>query len=314
MIIPQDDGFHGINTNPSVEWWYFDGVFDNGYGIHVGIKVISFGRWGFVRELINIYKDTELKEKAYGTRTLDDYQISKKYPDIQRNGHAILSFDYNEYNKSDQWNYLISLDVNNLAVQLEFKGVSQGFKYTTSHEGWTVAQPKATVYGTLQINKTIIPVQGTGYHDHNWNFSTETGARATGWYWGKVTSANYTLTWAKIKKTTFADETIITNLGILNTKHKGFEFIHPQNITFTTSDLEYHNGRFIPTVLKLKIKQDDIDIDVKLTATSIQRNRPKLLTLHYWRYFVSVDGYIKKADTIDYLKDDIQIIEYMRFI
>ena len=313
-IIPKDDAFHGIRSNPSVEWWYFDAVFDNGYGVHVGLKVISLGRWGIVRELINIYKDTELKEKAYATRSLHDYKISMDKPDIKKNSQKILAFNHDEYNKTNQWNYAISLAVKHLSVQLQFKGISQGFKYETSHEGWTVAQPKALVNGTLRINDTLLPVQGTGYHDHNWNFSIGTGIRAIGWYWGKITSSNYTLTWAKIKKTTFADDTIVTNLGILNTKHKGFEYIHPNNITFTTSDLVYQNGRFIPTELTLTIKQDDIDIDVTLTATSIQRTRPKLLTLHYWRYFVTISGHIKNNDHTDHLNDDIQIIEYMRFI
>ena len=313
-ILPKDDAFHGIQSRFSIEWWYFDAVFDTHYGIHVGIKVISFGRWGFVKQLVNLYNDSKVEEKAYITKPLNQFQISKEFPDIRYNYKNLLEFDYEEYNKTGNWKYTVRVDVKNLAVNLTFVSETQGFKYETAHEGWTVAQPKAKVKGSLKIDDKIIKVKGKGYHDHNWNFSLSTGLRCKGWYWGKVNSENYTLTWAKIMKTHFADETIVKNLGVLNVINQGHEFIHPENITFTASKRNFYHGRFIPTVFTLKIVQGKIEVNVTFNAVSIQRTPPNFLTVHYWRYFVSINGYIKMGGNVDYLDDDLQIIEFIRFI
>jgi predicted secreted hydrolase len=313
-IVPRDDAFHHIKKGFSIEWWYFDAVFKDNYGVHIGIKIITFGKWGFVRQLINIYNESKVEEKAYVTKPLNQFQISREFPDIKHKNKHILKFDRDEYNKTGDWNYNVNLDVKDISVNLNFVGKSKGFKYKTTHEGWTVAQPKAKVNGILKINDEAIEVSGKGYHDHNWNFSLSTALRAKGWYWGKVTSDNYTLTWAKIIKTSFADETILKNFGILNVIDQGYTIIDPKNITLDTAEREFHNGRFIPTLYKLKIKQDDIDIDITFNAVSIQRAPPRFLTIHYWRYFVSVNGYIKVGENTDYLNNNLQIIEFMRFI
>ncbi|GAI73695.1 unnamed protein product, partial [marine sediment metagenome] len=65
------------------EWWYFDAVFNQNYGIHIGIKVISFAKRGFVRELVNIYNDTKVEEQDFRIRPLNQYKISEEIPDIK---------------------------------------------------------------------------------------------------------------------------------------------------------------------------------------------------------------------------------------
>jgi len=313
-ISPKDDAFHGFQNKLSVEWWYFDAIFDDNYGIHVGIRVTSYKRWGVVEQFINIYNGSRVEEKANIIKPLKKFQISKVYPDIKYNNKNLLEFDYEEYNKTGNRNYTITMDIKNLAVNLTFASQTEGFKYETSHEAWTVAQPKAKVYGFFKIDDKLINVKGEGYHDHNWNFSLMTAFRGIGWYWGKVTSENYTLTWAKIMKTHFADDTILENIGILNEINKGYTFINSESIAFTANKRKYLDGRFIPTYFALKIIQDEIEVNVTLTAVLTQRTSPDFLTIHYWRYFVSISGYIKIGENVDYLNDDLQIIEFMRFI
>jgi predicted secreted hydrolase len=225
-----------------------------------------------------------------------------------------MIFDYDTYNKTGKCNYRISVQIDHIKVNLTFLQKTQGFKYITEYEGWTVAQPKAVVRGTLTIDDNIIPVQGRGYHDHNWNFSISTGLRSRGWYWGKVTSTNYTVTWANILTTPFYTNQIDENIAIINTLNEGFTNIHPENIVFSSNEKEYQNGRFIPTEFHLKIDQDDILVNVTFNAMSIQRGPPDFLTIHYWRYFVSVNGYIQVEGKRDQIQDMIQIIEYVRFI
>ena len=314
-IKPKDDAFHGIQDQLTNEWWYFDAVFGNGYGIHVGIKVISFAnRWGVVNQIINVYNHSVVEHQVSSMDIIDQFMISQEYPKISYQGKPILVFDYDEYNKTGNWNYSIYVNVDHINVNLSFIQRTQGFKYITSHEGWTVAQPKATVNGSLKIDDRIIPVHGKGYHDHNWNFSLATGLRSTGWYWGKVSSSNYTLTWAKILKMPFVDEEMVENIAIFNTIDNGFIPIDPENMKFSVDEKVFLNGRFIPTEFGLIINQDDIELNVTFHAVSIQRAPPDFLTIHYWRYFVSVSGYIEKDGKRDYLDNDLHIIEHVRFI
>ncbi len=311
---PKDDAFHGINNKYCLEWWYFDVVFNGNHGIHIGLMVNSFMSWGFVREMINIYNNTNVEEKETRFRPLNQYEISEEVPEILHNYEKLMEFDYDEYISSGNWNYTLTLEMEKIKVDLKFIGKSKPFKYETEGEGWTVAQPKAEVEGIITINGEELSIDGTGYHDHNWNFSVETGIKGKGWYWGKLASQNYSLTWSKIEKTRFADDTISEKIGILSISDKDYIKIDSKNITFAEYDYEYHDGRFIPTKFKLHAIQDNLEINVSFTAVSIQRIGLKILPLHYWRYFISITGNIKLGENIDYFEDDIQIMECMKFL
>ena len=313
-IEPKDDAFHGFNQKYSLEWWYFDAILNNNYSIHLGIKIISFGEFGVVREFINFYNDSKIENKVYSTSPIDIFDFSKEYPIIKKNNNNLMEFDYKEYNKTDRWNYKINLNFENLSINLTFIGITKGFKYETSNECWTIAQPKAIVNGIIFNRGKIIPVSGTGYHDHNWNFSISTGIRAKGWFWGKIISENYTCTWVDIIKNKFTDSEFIQTFGIVNIINNGYEYIYPENIKFNTDKREFYQGRFIPTEFSLRFLQNNIDVNVTFSAISIERYPPIFLTIHYWRYFVLIDGYIKINNNIDYLNKDLQIIEFMRFI
>lgn len=311
---PKDDAFHGIRNKYSLEWWYFDAVFNENHGIHIGLMINSFIRGGFVREMINIYNNTKVEEKETRFRPLNQYEISGEIPEIKHNNEKLMEFDYDEYKSSGNWNYTITLEIEKIKVDLKFIGKSTPFKYETDVEGWTVAQPKAEVKGIITINGEELNIDGTGYHDHNWNFSVETGIKVKGWYWGKISNQNYSLTWSKIQTTRFADDMISEKIGILSIINKDYIKIDSKNITFEEYDYEYHDGRFIPTKFKLYAIQENLEIDVNFKAVSIQRIGLKIMPLHYWRYFISNTGYIKLGENIDYFENDIQIMECMKFI
>ncbi|MEF8848590.1 MAG: hypothetical protein V5A68_05595 [Candidatus Thermoplasmatota archaeon] len=313
-ITPKDDAFHHKKNIFTQEWWYFDAVFDKEYDIHIGIKVITVGKISFVRQLINIYKNNEIYEKKYVTKPINQFQISEKYPNIKYKNKDIMKFDQEEYNKTGRWKYYLNIDLGIIKANLTFIGKSKGFTYTTSEEGWTVAQPKAKVKGTIFLNDEIKKINGTGYHDHNWGFSLKTSIRGKGWFWGKVQSNNYSLTWAKIIKTTFADNTLPEKLAVLSTLNDDFIKINPENIKFTAKKYRYRNGRFIPTNFSFYTSQENVEIKVNFNAISIERTEPTFFTIHYWRYFISMNGYIRVGNKVDRLKDSFQIMEYLRFI
>jgi hypothetical protein len=66
--------------------------------------------------------------------------------------------------------------------------------------GWVVAMPRAKVKGTLTVDGQKIPVEGEGYHDHNWASGAAGGpgggVGASGWLWGRNHFGRHTLVWS----------------------------------------------------------------------------------------------------------------------
>ena len=110
------------------------------------------------------------------------------------------------------------------------------------------------------------------------------------------------------------EQTFTEKLGVLNTQNDCFIVIDPQNISFSSKSYIFRNNRFIPTEFQIQIIQDDVFIDVTLTAKKIHLSKPSVMTMHYWRYFVSVNGVISYGDTVEHMNNKTQIMEYMRFI
>lgn len=313
-IVPQDDAYHGPTIHPSMEWWYFDSIFTNGYSAHIGFRIISVQELTYLTTSITLYKNNEIIADASELVLPTDFQTSEEVPTLQIRENSVMKLDVANWHETKQMTYSINHIIDTIGVNLSFTGTTTGWKYITTHEGWTVALPKATVQGYLLYDGKIIDVNGRGYHDHNWNFSLSTPVRAWGWYWGKITTEQFSFTWANIMDTGIGEPTFVENLGVLNTDNMGFFQISPDNITFTSSDYEFIDGRFIPQRFTMKIKQGLTEINVTMQSQSIHRGPPDILTLHYWRYFVTVNGTISHNGITNELNDQTQIIEYMRFI
>ena len=76
-IIPKDDAFHGNINIIDVEWWYFDAVFDNGYSIHIGIRLYHLRNSGLLESRINIYKDGKVETET--TKRADQRSLQKTF-------------------------------------------------------------------------------------------------------------------------------------------------------------------------------------------------------------------------------------------
>mgnify|MGYP006281849267 FL=1 len=313
-ITKKDDAYHGTTPYPSMEWWYFDSILNKNYSIHIGFRILSFQNFKMLKPTINIYQNSHLIAHETTVIPKKYFSISEMMPLLKIKNKAVMFVQDSNKNNNDYFTYHIEYKTNNIGVSLKFKGVTEGWKYETLHEGWTVALPQATVNGTLLLNNETIPVQGTGYHDHNWNFGLKTPARGWAWYWGKIRSEHYCLSWANIKKTGILKQTFMDRIGVLNTINGSFEVINVNNISITAESYILKNSRRIPTKFHIYAKQNDILIDVSLETTSIHRTDPSALTMHYWRYFVNVSGMIKKGDVIDEFQNVTHIMEFMRFI
>ena len=313
-ITKKDDAFRGSKPYPSAEWWYFDSILDNDYSIHIGFRILSFQNLHILKPSINIYHKSNLI--AHETKLIPKkyFFTSKEKPLLQIENESVMFVNDAENNEDKYWTYNVNYKLNNIGAFLKFKGITEGWKYETINEGWTVSLPQASVIGNIFLNNEIVAVNGMGYHDHNWNFSLKTPARGWSWYWGKIRSEHFCLSWANIKKTGILKQTFLDRIGVLNTIKGSFDVIDAENISISADTFIIKDSRKIPTKFHIYAKQDDLIIDVNLDTISIHRTQPSAFTIHYWRYFVKISGKIKKGDTIDEIHDVTQIMEFMRFI
>ncbi len=309
-----DDAFHGPTPYPSMEWWYFDSIFENEYSVHIGFRILSFQNFQMLKPTINIYYKSDLIANESTIISQKNFFTSETIPLLKIENKPVMLLDQLNNTDKNHWSYQVTYNINDVGVDLIFTGVTEGWKYVTLHEGWTVALPQASVKGNIFFDNEIIPVTGKGYHDHNWNFGLKTPARGWSWYWGKITSEHFSFSWANIKKTGILKQTFSEKLGILNTVQGSFDVIDIENIFISADSFIIKNGRRIPTRFHIYAKQDDLLINVTMETTSVHRTAPAALTMHYWRYFVTISGIIKKGDVVDHLNNNIHIMEYMRFI
>jgi hypothetical protein len=313
-ITKKDDAFHGSKPYPSAEWWYFDSILNNDYSIHIGFRILSIQNFQLLKPTINIYHKSNLI--AHETKLIPKkyFFASENKPLLKIENESVMLVNDSVNTDEDYWTYHINYKIKNVGASLKFTGITEGWKYVTLNEGWTVSLPQASVSGNIFFNNEILAVNGTGYHDHNWNFSLKTPVRGWSWYWGKIRSRHFCLSWVKIKKTGILKQTFLDRIGVLNTISGSFDVIDVENITISADTYIIKNSRKVPTKFHIYVKQDDMIIDVNLDTISIHRTQPSALTIHYWRYFVKISGFIQKGDTIDEINDVTQIMEFMRFI
>ena len=319
-IHPADDGFHGAKNIIDIEWWYFDAVFDNEYSVHVGFRLYHIKGFGVLQQRINIYyKGTSISETK--KRDILKYaDSSKDDPNISVKNNRYVSFDMDHYKKTDEWRYHISLDINDVGVDLVFTGATPGWKIETDTTCWTVPLPKAKVTGTITLHGKPIEVSGVGYHDHNWGYSPVTVIQNQGWYWGRITSETLHLTWANtISSRNEQDLIAVLNKEKDNTKDDAglVHSVHPKNINFSPTNFSSFQKFQIPYIFHFAFEENDssgagnIAADITMKTVDVHYNR--IFIIHYWRYHVKTNGILQYGDITEKIVDKPQIIEFLSF-
>ena len=310
-IIPSDDAFHGSPKRISAEWWYFDAIFNNNYSAHIGFKTFSRKRLGMVSPNIQFYKEGQFVVNAAKRYLFRNFETSKEVPIVKLFNKSVFEFNDDNYNKSGDWIYKFKLKIDKNAVDLEFKGVTKGWKIETENECWTVALPKAIVTGDIVVNGKKMKVNGIGYHDHNWNYSMLTVMNyGRGWYWGKIRSKSFNIVWANIIKTAKKSEI----LAVVNQDNNGFYNIDPKNIHFKAEKFTRVHGRKTPTHFSLKIDDvvDDTSVKADMKMESENIHFDKALLAPYWRHHIKTVGNISIGNKIEQV-DTNHIMEFLSF-
>ena len=197
-----DDARHELTNLNSFEWWYFDATFDNKYSIvtswHRGIQAFT-PLIGIPYNLIlfAVYDSVGTASIIPAIFEEKDVIISDKSCDVTMGPNHV----YGNYPT-----YRIHFLQGGLGCDLVFTNMTQGYRSSPDgiykfgqdpyrYLGWVVAQPRATVSGTLFYNGREIPVTGNGYHDHNWG-NVPLKSLYNFWYWGRILLKGYTFVYS----------------------------------------------------------------------------------------------------------------------
>lgn len=301
----KDDAFHDAKTSYYTEWWYFDAAFDNNYSAQMSVRIAKMLNLGFVFKRLDIYKDGVILSHNQKLYLIQDFSTSKEKPLVYLDDFCVINGYIDNF--TGNWVYDLSFQFDDASALLKFIGCTKGWKgQLHGNDWWGVSLPRAKTSGTLIINDKLINVTGIGYHDHNWEVTASTVINF-GWYWGKIHTANYTITWAKIMRTKITGYPIL----VINKNHGEYLNIEPTQIQFIADNFSFENRHLIPHSFKLIADKKNISINVKMEVINIHHDR-FFIFMNYWRYHINCQGFItvnSQTETID----TIQVAEFIRF-
>jgi hypothetical protein len=299
-----DDAFHGSDSLHFTEWWYFDSVFDNGYSVQIGIRIVGLINQGLIHVRLDIYKDGKLISHEIEPYILWDVFTSKEIPLVELNGRKIME-GYID-NSTGKWIYNLNIQLNKASAKLIFTGCTKGWKGVTPGGKWAVILPRANVKGIITYNNNTVNVEGIGYHDHNWDVTLFTGINF-GWHWGKMNSESYTITWAKILTTRFWGQPLL----VINEKDGDYINIESENINLQITEYTINQGMLVPNEFIIEANERNVSIHIDMEVIDIHHVR-WVGIINYWRYHMQCSGYITIGDVIEPI-DQIEITEFIRF-
>jgi hypothetical protein len=77
----------------------------------------------------------------------NNFETSQEIPSLQIKDASVMKLNVTDWQQNHQMTYSINHLIDDVGVDLVFTGTTVGWKYITSHEGWTVALPKARMQG-----------------------------------------------------------------------------------------------------------------------------------------------------------------------
>jgi len=183
-IVPREDGRRTTPSPENFEWWYFDGLLDDGT-----VLVVWFGdNWlyGSHKRAVNIELTLPGQSTRRIRRTFDEPgAFSTTGADIAIGPHTF---------KGDLDTYRIHVDANEtggLGCDLVLHRRVPSYRPATGYMSagkhyfaWLAAVPEGKVSGTITVDKVTREVSGSGYHDHNWG-NVSPAALFDGWWWGR---------------------------------------------------------------------------------------------------------------------------------
>ena len=191
-IAVREDGRRTLQSTDTFEWWYFDGLLDDGT-----VVVVWFGdNWfyGSHKRAVSVELTPPGQPTRRVMRTFDEPgSFSADHADIRIGPHQF---------KGDLDTYLIHVDpaeTGGIGCDLTLRRRVASYRPATGYIeagkqyfAWLVAVPEGAVTGTLSADGVTRQVAGSGYHDHNWG-NVSPAKLFDNWWWGRGRSGEHTI-------------------------------------------------------------------------------------------------------------------------
>jgi hypothetical protein len=178
------------------EWWYFDGLLDDGTVIVaiMGENYVTPDRY-VILEITPPGKQTIKVLKSYK----EAGQFATEQADVRISKHRFVG---------DLDHYRIVVDpseADGLGVDLQLTRKAPSYRPATGHVrdgdrefAWVVAVPNGDVTGSMTVNGVTTQIHGNGYHDHNWGdiFPKDI---LDNWWWGRAVVGDHTVIVAELR-------------------------------------------------------------------------------------------------------------------
>ena len=171
------------------EWWYMDAHFTNGY-MAVAALHIDGDEHGVNRPFIalNIAKDGQKLVDHRLPFPAEGMTAATDRADTTLSNSRFWSLDgLNRYHvfvdPAEHDGY--GLDIELVRTVPPYRPGTGRWDFNGTHFSWLCAMPGATARGTLTIDGTQVPVEGNGYHDHNWG-DVPMDHLLSDWLWGRA--------------------------------------------------------------------------------------------------------------------------------
>ena len=215
-LMPRDAAWHSdIVGEGYFEWWYLDGVFQEGYELAAvlfasrGDRVLS-GAWGKPEEAKLPYvsfRITTPEGKAHDSGRiipLSSFKASTETCDVTMGVNTLMG-KFKPSGLPEKFH--LKLSEGDMGVDLTYHVQVTGVKladrdggYTYYHPikktcyGWYPVAPRSRIEGTLIVKGKTIKVHGSGYQDHQLgNYSTADVMPLE--FWGHLYAGDYTMVW-----------------------------------------------------------------------------------------------------------------------
>ena len=290
----KDDAVHPMDTDEYYEWWYFDGVFDNGYTCALSY----FWRNYFTKPpvpgvLLHIYTPEGKKLLGYAGYDTKDCTASLERCDVKLGEN---------FARQEGDHYKVRLHAHKIGAELTFKAIVPGWKGVdgcwivyddTGKQAWVNAIPRGSVTGTLYIDGKPVSVKGQGYHDHNWGDRHMHNSMA-GWCWGRMYDDIYTFQYGWLFPVN-EKQKIIPSLYVAKGSKEILRSIEVEYIE-EKKELHEESGNIVPTDTTLKCKTADADISVHIKVIKTLDCSKSVgiakFPLYYYRRLASYDAVV----------------------
>ena len=190
-----EDGFRTPRAGAAYEWWYFDGLLEDGTAV-----VVWFGNHWLPGEegwRVNL----EITPPPASGRPVIKEFYRQKEVDLASSTQADVRLKGNVF-QGDLDRYHIVVDpqtTGGSGVDLWLTRRVPSWRPGTGHFGdrqsyfaWVVAVPEGHLEGSVTERGQSRPVTGSGYHDHNWG-NVGPDEVMSGWWWGRAAVGEYTV-------------------------------------------------------------------------------------------------------------------------